>query len=224
VREIWDGNRVVRQAGESNTIELFHVDNEVGFHVKPLRDVALGHRRRDRQLSELEERQMFGGEDIGAPERAPNLTLNFPKAVPRVWETAACLGLGIAIQSTVIAINAFAVYHWRWLRAGKIVDFYGYPIWAAGTGAITLGSLICGRIVESSAVKYALDYDIPNGRIIRLQRKIPTLHIPSYGIYGESTTRPVRMSLRKWPPIEGDTVLGAFFALGGFVCQNIGTR
>jgi hypothetical protein len=63
---------------------------------------------------------------------------------------------GLLIQAAVIAINAIAVYRWHWLRAGRVVASYGYPVWASGTIGITLEVSICARVVEGSATKYTL--------------------------------------------------------------------
>jgi hypothetical protein len=198
-----------------------------------------------RRMFSYSRRSQFGKEPV-LSESPPNLTINVDGAIPGQITTGIFLLTGLLIQAVVFTINALAVYRWRWLRGGRLIAPYGYPVWAVGTFIIAIGTSICAWVVESSSWKFGvcpLSADNTGDhqpQIVFLQRKIPELNIPAYLI------RPIRpggiltVSTRIWPP-TGDynneasfyketkkreilTALGAFLALGGFICQNIGTR
>ena len=62
--------------------------------------------------------------------------------------------IGIVLQSGVLVFSGFSVYHpqfsWRFLKDGKPVRPYAYPVMACGTILLTLGLMICSAIVEYS--------------------------------------------------------------------------
>lgn len=176
---------------------------------------------------------------------SPNLTTNLDGAIPNQWMVVIFSLVGLLAQGVVMAINAIAVYHWKWPRAGKAIGNYGYPTWAAGTMGITIGTCICGWVVESSSWKISLTESSSNPgekkpRIILLQKKISELNTPTYSIMPTQPGGLFRISRRVWPPssdgIQGTltrreakkrsilTIVGASITLVGFLCQNIGTR
>jgi hypothetical protein len=183
----------------------------------------------------------------------PSLTLNIPRTTPD-WRTPIVLAtVGFLFQGAVMVVNALAVYRWGWLRSGHTVASYGYPTWAAGTAAITIGAYVCGWVVESSSQKRAITAHGSPGsssntgqdqlRIIFLQRKISEQNILAYAIESILPGGAMKVSRRLWPPTserdplmstaartrgtiqrELSVFLGAGLMLAGFVSQNIGTR
>ena len=267
VREIWNGNRVVRQTGGSKTTMLIWDENQVSgptvghgvffypaclsrFH-EPSINPARQYRVRDKlgrgKEGKTREQPPSGitapaGYDSDSEDPAPssrdpvadkvppNLTVNISHAIPpksAVW-VMTCVGL--LVQATVMVINALMVYHWKLLRAGKIVASYGYPTWAVGTIAITVGTWVCGRVVQSSCWKVVLEparlHSIvqeqtqdgsadnnntrekeKNGkekkkplRVIFLQSEIPEQQLPAYAIEPIKPGGDVVLSRRLFPP------------------------
>jgi hypothetical protein len=186
-----------------------------------------------------------------ARDMPPNLTLNMPDAIPTKWKVALFMWIGLLIQAAVMVVNALTVYRWQWLRAGKIVAPYGYPVWAVGTVFIGIGTCICGHVVERSCWKVTVKprIDLLGGRgcskrsarIIFLQGAIPERNLPPFAIEPDLPGEYIKLSWPLLPRIreidqsdfdvealmtqrEIQTALGAGLALSGFVCQNIGTR
>ncbi|PMD34990.1 hypothetical protein L207DRAFT_436420, partial [Hyaloscypha variabilis F] len=242
VREIWNGNRVVRQTGESKTTEIVYdsawADTPLS-NSKPtegVRDceptvaphsleITLYSRPRNPYSPDTYEFWKNEGE-----KRAPNLTLNIDKTVPEPGKVLLCLGIGLLIQAAVIIVNATVVYYLRWPRAGSAVAAYGYPTWIVGTLCISLGVSMCARVVQHSTDKYTLGpkpkVSKDGLRVIRLQKRIETSDIPAFAIFQNETNYRIRMSLRvaNLDLASTRTAIGALLTLTGFICQNIGTR
>lgn len=235
VRELWDGYRVVRQTGESRTLELAYT---------PGPNWTVAHARESMQST----KDVPHWDMVNDSARAPNLTLNMPNSTPQTWTVLRTLMLAIVIQCAVIILNALGVYHWHWLRAGYVVASYGYPVWLAGTIALNIGVSICGRVVNTSTSKCTVNC---GGQVVMFQKRNRDMNIPAYAIFLEDAN--VNASLRLWPRNPGATldpdrawkfdqsawtsnvkrteaarvfftIFGTFVALSGFVCQNVGTR
>jgi hypothetical protein len=174
-------------------------------------------------------------------DKAPNLTINIQGAIPEPLMVSCFMWCGLLIQAGILAFNAIGVYYLSWLRAGRVVAPYGYPIWACGTISITIGVSICARVVQNSTLTVILDPvktylpDSLNLRLIRFQKKIPELKFPAYLILDERENPSVKVSRRKVdsktpkkdnsaPEPSFATTFGTFLTLAGFICQNIGTR
>lgn len=259
VREIWNGDRIVRQTGGSMTMLLvFDPDliedslSGIDRFYQPSCLRRLHDRVEDSPGYDVLSRIFFryiklrhlGGELFTSEKVPPNLTINIDGAVPEQWTVFIFTSVGLLIQAAVMAINAVAVYHWHWLRAGKTVAPYGYPIWAVGTASLGVGTCICGWVVESSSWKFSLRPKSAGSgdtkpNIVLFQRRIPDLNIPAYAITPIRPGGVFKLSRRRWPLtpehpkeyLKGEavkreilTTLGALLAVCGFVCQNIGTR
>lgn len=226
VREIWDGNRVVRQTGESKTIPFVYNSKEKSLKAlwnhprfispspKSLKDSGLVWYA----LMNVIPRTLL---HIKRPESgplppniSPNLTLNTPAGVPTKTMVGFLAFTGLLIQSAVVVFNAFAVYHWQWLKSGKPIERFAYPLWAAGTAAITIGVWLCGWVVESSSEKLLVTGDggsigLPvldenDLRIIFMQQKLPAQNIPAYSIEPIPIGKKMIYSRRLWPPTADD--------------------
>lgn len=182
--------------------------------------------------------------DIVSDNVASNLTLNIPGAITDRSKVFLAMCVCIFAQTGVIIANAFIVYRLQWLRAGKIVAAYGYPVWASGTLAISTGTSICGWVVESSTWKATLRPEKDSEsraptRIVIFQKAIPEQDMLAYALQPIPPGGDFRVSVRLFPPTSESpskeetrlaeirswiTVAGAVLALSGFVCQNIGTR
>lgn len=180
MREIWDGNRVIRQSGESQTEEFVyptpkHVPS--GYGTPTVQDlysaINRGEFRLAMQASPLErlrfwrswnpdaEGMMIRSYDKNGEQasrvQAPNLTLNIPKAIPTGMQIWIFTSIGLVVQLAVLAFNALAVYYWNWSRAGYAVALYGYPVWAVGTICITVGVCLCAHVVEMSTKEITIE-------------------------------------------------------------------
>ena len=123
------------------------------------------------------------------------------------------VGVGILIQSAVIIINGLAVYHWHYRRAGKTVMGYGHPTWAAGMGVLSIGTFICGWVVENSCRKVTLlstkkapQIHEPKRtrplKIIFIQKKISEQDVPAYAISSIPLGNPIQISSRTYPAAQ----------------------
>lgn len=114
-------------------------------------------------------------------------------------------------------------YQWHLLRAGRLVAFYGFPTWLAGTVSLNIGASVCAYVVVGST-REARD-PVPEGsQFFRFQRALDEQSLPAYLIRSppgirQTKWRSTTLKERPWA-----ISLGAFLSLGGFVCQNIGTR
>ena len=271
-REIWDGYRTVRQTGPSMTTAMVFDPALVKgsrrarnqFNKPPcLRQLqdplpyddtlppGPGIRLLPGQKFAYMDKRVLVQRVLLPPDVPPNLTFNGAVRPDKQRKlVVALLAVGILIQMTVMVVNAVVVYWWRWLRSGKSVVPYGYPLWAFGTVAITLGTCICGWIVENSSWKYHLEPisagETPEEKAIFVlfQKELPEQNIPAYAIRPGGGGRIMTISRRQWPKVNRDntlpgsyieidhdvlirsslTVLGTVLSLAGFICQNIGTR
>jgi len=272
-REIWDGYRTVRQAGPSKTIALVfdpalvkgsrsersqfntpsclrQLQDPLPYHdtLPPSAGIGLLPGGKVEYMM----RRDLVRPILLPPDVPPNLTFNGAVRPDKQRKlVVALLAVGILIQMVVMVVNAVVVYWWRWLRSGKSVVPYGYPLWAFGTVAITLGTWICGWIVENSSWKYRLE-PISAGEtpeemaiFVLFQKELPEQNIPAYAIRPGGGGRIMTISRRQWPVTDADhtlpgsygldfdrnalirsslTVLATVLSLAGFICQNIGTR
>ncbi|KAI8632861.1 hypothetical protein F5Y19DRAFT_332212 [Xylariaceae sp. FL1651] len=260
VREIWNGRRVIRQTGPCVTKPFVFDKNSIKDSIS-----GLGRFNQPSCLWPLEpesvsytsffQRTRFGIRENYArwffpisETISPNLTTNIDGAVPSRFTVICFACLALLIQALVMVINALVFYRWRWLRAGKLVAPYGYPVWAAGTVSIALGSCICGWIIESNCWKISVLPENPADdfsrdgeelQFILLQKKIPDSSIPAYKLAPIRRGGLLRLTRRRFPPLDKDldlgdqqrkilreivTAIGVILALGGFITQNVGTR
>jgi hypothetical protein len=163
-------------------------------------------------------------------QKAPNLTLNIDRAIPKPKKVLLFTCLGLFIQAIVMAANAIAVYYLRWPQAGFAVAAYGYPVRAIGTLCISLGVTICARVVQRTTVRFTLgpgENSSPDGlRVVRLQDRIADFDTPVFAIIQSKDNQQIRVSIRVSRLNEPSTrtMIGAVLTMAGFVCQNIGTR
>ena len=178
--------------------------------------------------------------------KAPNLIINIPKAIPTRSSIWIWVFIGLLIQSVVFIINGLGVFYYHWPRTKYKVASYGFPIWAVGTILITIGSYICTKVIKTNTEECtarprerAVDGQPaphPKFHVVRLQKAIDSMDLPAFAIYNALDDPDVHISERGIFPsgrtensrghktLAAWTVVGSFFALGGFILQNIGTR
>lgn len=203
VREIWNGHRVIRQAGEPQIVELvFQEGRSSGLLLVPLQEdlesrnwvVERCKERRQLSFSRLLSRLFRGNreeEDLDEIElitslmrkKAPNLTMNIPNAITDPMHLWRCVFIGAILQCLVFVFNAYVVYHEQWLRAGARVASYGFPLWASGTLSIIVGLFMCAFVIENVTTEYVVKRDDPDDsfRIVRFEKPIPLMNLPAYG-------------------------------------------
>ena len=157
---------------------------------------------------------------------APSLTLNNPKAVASPWRTLGVLCFGLLIQATAVVVNGLSFYRWHWLRAGRVVAPYGYHIWLAGTASISIGVAICAYVASGGTFTILLRPKDGNThlQIFRVQKAQDTKGLGPFMILHNPADPTMKWSRTEWKEKPWLIAAGAFFALAGFVCQNIGTR
>lgn len=265
IREVWDGNRIIRQTEESKTEEYIYNPSWMKkaedqatlfrtFVIMSLEDMRLctyskefiltKYRASKRELNALRHAKYANPamyDLMNFSSKAPNLTLNIKNAIPEAWKVRSIMFIGLFVQIGVLTFNAIEVYHWRWLRAGKTVASYGYPVWTTGTLSLILGVTLCAQVIETSTTVYTLhppNLDKSSGlRMFKIQQKIPSLKLPGFVLLNDQNNHLVHFSKREWPLIPGNsaegnrstkrlllTYLGSILTLSGFICQNIGTR
>jgi hypothetical protein len=177
VREIWNGQRIIRQTGTSQTTEYVYTNRRdidgksfvpstwtlqsalvEGNERPPLYGIKpkwLRPWKRRKNVLDAENPNALKG-PVSDPKklsesldgRSPNLTLNIKGVIPSQTQLWALTSLGVVVQAIAFVFNALAVYYWRWPRAGYVVAPYGYSLWAVGTSCITVGLCLCARVVE----------------------------------------------------------------------------
>ncbi|KAK8089996.1 hypothetical protein PG997_004957 [Apiospora hydei] len=233
VREIWTGNRVVRQTGASKSTAFVFDPNWVA-HLD-----ASGQTWDLQSLNKHFEERRNLPDPLIAPDPklrgradsvSPSITLNVRGAIPDTRLVIVFGIIGLLLQALVIAMIAVATYKWKLPRSGKVVASYGYPIWVSGTIATNLGISICGWAIGNSTRRITFKPCTARhnpASIVILQEAMVEQNFPPYAIkLVEPSTGYILP--RRWSPsgraqyiIVG---LGAVLALGGFVCQNFGTR
>ncbi|KAK8140541.1 mfs general substrate transporter [Apiospora sp. TS-2023a] len=189
VREIWTGNRVVRQTGASKTtVFMFnpnrHTNNAQGLYPRYGLISLSNHleKRPHMKLSAITPKSTLRGH---ADIILPNITLNVQGAIPNERMVVGWAFIGLSLQALVLMIIAIVTYKWKLPRSGKVVASYGYPIWVTGTVAINLGISACGWAIGNStrrtALKSCFSHDEP-ASIVLLQEAITEQNIPAYAI------------------------------------------
>ncbi|KAL9078185.1 MAG: hypothetical protein Q9157_002908 [Trypethelium eluteriae] len=283
VREVWDGNRVIRQAGASQATEIvYSTEREMipgseyaldgPVWTRSLVSAVYGDpsfpRWREQQppceVCDYKFRQSFGqrrgtfdsedslavskarGSGGDVAEKAPNLIMNVPKAIPTrssIWIWAF---IGLLVQSVVFIVNGLGVYYYHWPRSTYKAAPYAFPVWAVGTISITIGVCICAKVIEINTDEHTIrptetvedgqSAPRPKFHVVRLQKAIDAMKLPSFAIYNAFDDPEVHISQRGIFPsgraensrgyqtLAAWTVIGSFFALSGFILQNIGIR
>lgn len=132
----------------------------------------------------------------------PNLTFNTLHETPDPKRLIMVAIFGFLFQAGVMAFNALAVYFWQWPRSRTVVPPWAFPLWAAGTVAITIGVWFCGWVVQSSTRREILIQDSSDRKlqIIFMQQKLEKENIPAFSIEPSVSSKAVVFSRRLWPP------------------------
>ena len=233
IREIWDGARVVRQTGE-NITKIFVFDTNWTDETQSKIITPLENDHRYALKPRTIDTVRWWGLDWSGNKVSrllknsitPSLSLSNPKAIPSTRKTLGALCLGIIIQLTVISINALIDFKWHKLRAKRVVAPWAFWVWLAGTVTISFGVSMCAYVVVCKTRHLILRRSDENNnlQIFRVQTALDKEGIPAYFI----RHNPINATLR-WSHSDENQqplliVIGAFCALGGFVCQNFGTR
>lgn len=233
IREIWDGARVVRQTGEKIT-KFFVFDTNWTDETQSKIITPLENDHRYALKPRTIDTVRWWGLDWSGNKVSrllkdsitPSLSLSNPKAIPSTRKTLGALCLGIIIQLTVISINALIDFKWHKLRAKRVVAPWAFWVWLAGTVAISFGVSMCAYVVVCKTRHLILRRSDENNnlQIFRVQTALDKEGIPAYFI----RHNPINATLR-WSQSDENQqplliLIGAFCALGGFVCQNFGTR
>jgi len=172
------------------------------------------------------------------PKQPPNVLLNFhstPCSPLELWGVAV---VGLLLQSTVVMFAALVTYWWKWPKTGSFVAPYGYPLTAAGTLMVSVGLIMCARVVEASTdeVVWNRKKDTENLShlgIIWLQKaeqKNTDTGFRSMAILGSKEKkmkgglRTFRTSQRNAKTHRTAVYVGVCMALLGYLSQLIGFR
>ena len=179
-------------------------------------------------------------------ERAPNLIMNVPNAIPTRSSVWIWVFIGLLVQSVIFVVNGLGVFHCHWPRSKSKVASYGFPTWAVGTISITIGLCICAKVIESNTIEVTVrptetaedgqSAPRPKFHVVRLRKAIDAMKLPPFAIYNAFDDPEIHPSERGIFPsgragntkghktLAAWTVVGSFFALSGFILQNFGTR
>ena len=166
----------------------------------------------------------------------PCILLNYHSASGSRLELSVVAITGLVLQSVVVIFGALVTYQWKWTKAGAPVASYGYPMTAAGTLALTLGLILCSRVIEASTNEkvYKFPEEAPVARHIVWLQKAQTAAdnvFRSAAIFGSGKqdkkgVRSIRTSSRNVndPLIPAMVWVGVPLALVGYIAQLVGFR
>lgn len=191
-----------------------------------------------------------GASKIDIPTSAPNISINIQPRRNKfdLYTTAT---VGVILQVAVLLFAGLTTYYppWKLQKDGREIQFYAFPLTAAGTLAMAAGVLICSFVVEQSSEKVnwkANRDDCGEARILWLQRHsvVGDQHSSSFTIFAEGKRNSILTSRRPEtyastsypentckedgrnisPRLSNLVVVGALISIAGFVVQFTGLR
>ncbi|KAF8415536.1 hypothetical protein EV426DRAFT_541681, partial [Tirmania nivea] len=152
VCELWNGQGIVRTMGTPQIQEIIYLpkycNNTETFGLYTLESATAQGLFQARSIyTPRTEKQ--------PPQRksAPNISLNLHGG-SNLRDLLFVAVFGIVLQSGVLVFSGFSVYHpqfcLQFLKDGKLIRPYAYPVMACGTILLTVGLMICSAIVEYS--------------------------------------------------------------------------
>lgn len=138
---------------------------------------------------------------------APNISLNITESASQtaLWTVAF---IGIVLQFGVLLFDGFTTYHptlkERFLKNGRPIQKYAFPITAGGTLLVVAGMMICAYVVESATEEVDLHYIREKKvcscmRLMWLQKhgKVGDQLFDSYAIFARGSRASIRTSRRR---------------------------
>lgn len=178
---------------------------------------AFRHRSKSgRHLSDIEapfsgESPYYGYKPQIKPS-APNISLNITEPVSQttLWGVAL---IGIILQFGVLLFDGFTTYHPslrdNFLKNGRAITGYAFPITAIGTVLVVAGMMICAYLVESATEEIELRY-VQGERVCSCMRllwlqkhgKVGDQLFDSYAIFAHGSRASIRTSRRREPQMD----------------------
>jgi hypothetical protein len=131
---------------------------------------------------------------------APNIALNVRKSTASTKELVVCATLGTILQIGALVFPGVTTYHLKWTKGGSPIAGYGYPCFAIGTLAVTVGMIFCGRVIEGSTTEHEFAMrGVKEGtqpQLMRLQKActVSDQHFPSFAIFNSPKDLRIRTS------------------------------
>lgn len=159
----------------------------------------------------------------------PNIILNGKGMVSSTLLSLIFAGLGILLQAAILVITGVTTYHWKWPKEGaSLVAPYSYPCFISGTFAVSIGLLMCSRVIDGSTDKhnFALEDNGKEYRILRIQKAkaVNDQNFGSFAIFNEKGNTRLRMSRLNKRSYGALATTGSCIAVFGFVVQYVGLR
>ena len=164
--ELWTGREVVRELGNPEGMkDLILLEKPIRMDTNSRRETrrsAYAQSVESTQVLDIysayyngvfTEKNIHSDKLISISSGAPNIALNIRNstASPRELITFAIAGTLLQIGGLVFpAITTFIL---KWGKGGSAIASYGYPCFAAGTMAVILGMIFCGRVIEGSTTE-----------------------------------------------------------------------
>lgn len=194
VRELWDGERIVKEAGESRTTEVIYNQKQQlktgKMLVQTFPNAVSGPRfslmyRLQTKASGVEKLKMAFGWNGKAPDghnnitsaadepflkerlqtEAPNISLNVSGVIALRAEIWVFGIIGYVLQLGVLAVAGLSVYRFDWRGPKEAsIPAYAFPCFATGTVLITIFTTICGYIIEATTTKETYGPALTSGK------------------------------------------------------------
>ena len=190
----------------------------------------------EKSVQEVEKSLKRSSLSPGQKRPPPSILLNYHSASGSRLELSVVAITGLVLQSVVLIFGALVTYRWEWTKAGAPVASYGYPMTAAGTLSLSLGLILCSRVVEASTNERVHPFPEEGAlsrRIVWLQKAQTAADnvFRSAAIFGSEEqgkkgVRSIRTSSRNPndPLIPVMVWAGVPLALIGYVAQLVGFR
>ena len=252
VCELWSGQEVVRALGEPRMKEFIIRTNIHGNkHVNDLaQSLDKGHYEKIKDNSrsrqklaanharsvEDDEKEYYADESAEAAglleNKAPNITLNVKGSVASRVEIWTFAILGAILQSLVLVMSAFSVYHWKRKSGSNLVPEdrqYGYPCFVVGTIAVVAGLVLCSHVIEGTTTEQIWRPVHEEGtkyQVVKLQKycTVSEQQFDSYAIFNSASDPLIRTSRLNKRNYNFLAAVGTTLAIGGFIVQFVGLR
>jgi hypothetical protein len=200
VCELWSGQEIVRELGNPRGMkDIILLDEEIQIAGarQPTRVLDISSAVTNKIL-ELEQPSSLTDDEISdISNGAPNIALNVRKSTVSPRELLAWAVFGTMLQLSALVFPAVSTYHMGFKKGGSDIAAYGYPCFAAGTIAVIVGVIFCGRVIEGSTAEH--NFKVVGSRevqIMRLQRActVSDQHFSSYAIFNSPNDLTLRTS------------------------------
>ncbi|KAI5786960.1 hypothetical protein DFH27DRAFT_486975, partial [Peziza echinospora] len=226
VCELWNGTGLVRVVGSPDILEFIWGKKKGNSNL-----YVLGAKEDEENMILL--RKELGDSSVvnkpAIPHDAPNISLNTIGGSAPLLELYTVTAIGLVLQAGVLVFEGLATYHWRWLKGGRPVATYAFPLTFLGTLGLFFGMYICAHIIEGTTIEETKEAQ-EGAKVIWLQKgqTVGDQTFKSFAIYApkaKGETKVIVSRRRKEIDFyEGVTATGACLSVVAFILQFVGLR